>query len=133
MNGKRDMQSDVTAVIGLLLIPALSIAVYPGLLLDYEIYKNVLLLTLAFFGIQGLYLLIKLGKTLAIRDLLPGLVSDQMLIGIDAIAFITWLFINDSMPIQDYQAIMMMILAAIVFNYVAGKSYLTARLSTYRK
>ena len=107
----------VAPLIGILLIITTSLAVYPGSIVPLSVYEPLLLLILAFFGIQ-MYVQLRLaGK--GIKDLLPGIVSDKVIIGIIALIMITWLFISAAMPENNYYTFVTLIIGNIVMSYIA--------------
>lgn len=110
--------SDIQAIIAVFAIIAITLLVNPGLILPLDIYLSVFLLILAYFGIQTLYFMQKL----SIRDLLPGILTNQEIVGFTGIGSITWLFLIGVMPEAQYMALLTMILTALGIMYLHSHS-----------
>ncbi len=113
--------SDIQTILCLMLVPALTIIVFPFQILPLDIYTQVLLLVLAVYGIQTILKM----KNLQYKklDLLPGIISDRMMVGIDAIASISWLFVNNIMPQDQWLALVTMILSALGLMAISERSF----------
>jgi hypothetical protein len=106
---------DVQTIIAVLLIAAITAATFPAALMGLVEYTGILLMTLAFFGIQAFA---KLKRVTSIRELLPGILTNMEIVGITGIVSISWLFGMAVMPYDQYMAILMMILSALGITYL---------------
>ena len=105
---------DIQTIIAMLVIAVLTVAVYPGLLLDLGAFLTVFLVVLAFFGIQTIARM----RGITAKDLLPGILTNQEIVGITGIVSISWLYMMAVMPYAQYMALMTMILTALGIMYL---------------
>lgn len=117
---------DVQTILAVLFLAVLTVAAFPGKFIGLVAYTASLLLVLGYFGIQALRLIgIAVKSGLKTRELLPGILTNQEIVGITGIVSISWLFMNFVMPYEQYMALLTMILAALgiplIVSHLASK------------
>jgi hypothetical protein len=111
--------TDVQTILAAIGIPILTALVFPGKILPLEVYTPLLLLILAYWGIQSLLKLRILLRGPRASELFPGFITNKQIVGLDAIVCIAWLVIENVMPYEDAWTLILMILAAIGFMRLA--------------
>ena len=119
---------DIQTILAVIVLAIVTVAAFPGFaspIIDLVTYLPVLLFILGYFGIQTLR---SIGLTgTKIRELLPGILTNQEIVGIAGVISITWLYMNFIMTYEQWWALLRMILAALGIPLFVGylRSYLT--------